>query len=284
MLVSPTRNLTAPDPTLLGAFTGSLKWSSDSKWIGFSGDFTTDGHSQVYVVDTTAATPAPVTLIDDTEITGAGVGVRGDVLFDANDHAYFRASLTDGTTFTFYTWDGATRSTLALPMRGDNSTSNVGSFAISPDGTTMVFSADAPTATAYDVYTTPIATWAPVKLTNATLASTNPPFSTPIAFSPDGTRIAFVADYITDNVNEPFVAKLDGTDLHRLTNVTVTNADAEQVVWSADGSAVYSQGDLETNNETTLFRLDPTMTDQAAVKALAPVTGGDIINVLTRAQ
>jgi len=104
------------------------------------------------------------------------------------------------------------------------------------------------------------------------------------AFSPDGTKIAFVADYITDNVNEPFVAKLDGTDLHRLTNVTVTNADAEQVVWSADGSAVYCQGDLETNNETTLFRLDPTMTDQAAVKALAPVTGGDIINVLTRAQ
>jgi Tol biopolymer transport system component len=284
MLVSPARNVMAPDLTKLSAFTGSLKWSVDSKWVGFSGDFTTDGHSQVYVVDTTAATPAPVTVVADSDITGTGVGIRGDVLFDANDNAYFRAALTDTGTFVFYKWDGSQRTTLTLPMRGDNTTANVGSFAISPDGTTIVFAADAPMATAYDLYATPLANWNPIKITNATLASTNPPFGIAPAFSPDGTQIAFVADYITDQVTEPFVAPVDGSGMHRLTNVTVTNADAEQVSWTLAGTGVYVQGDLETNNDSTLFRLDASMTDGTATKAMVVVTSGDVVNSLIRTE
>ena len=284
ILVSPGRNMLAPDLTKLSAFTGSLKWSSDSKWIGFSGDFTTDGHSQAYVVDTTAATPAAVELIADADITGTGVGIRGDVLFDANDNAYFRAALTDTATFVFYTWTGAQRTALTLPTRGDNTTSVVGSFAISPDGATIVFAADAPLATAYDLYATPLATWNPVKITSATLAATNPPFGLAPAFSPDGTKVAFVADYITDGVTEPFVAPIDGSGMHRLTNVTVTNADAEQIGWTANGFAVYVQGDLETNNDSTLFRLDPAMTDGTATKAITVPTSGDVSNLLIRTK
>jgi len=284
LLVSPARNVMAPDLTKLSAFTGSLKWSADSKWIGFSGDFTTDGHSQVYVVDTTAATPAPVELVADADITGTGIGIRGDVLFDANDNAYFRAALTDNATFVFYKWDGAQRTTLTLPARGDSTTSIVGSFAISPDGATIVFAADAPLASAYDLYATPLAAWNPTKITNATLASTNPPFGIAPAFSPDGTQVAFVADYVTDGVTEPFVAPIDGSGMHRLTNVTVTNADAEQVSWTVDGTGVYVQGDLETNNESTLFRLDASMTDGTATKAMAVVTSGDVVNSLIRTK
>jgi Tol biopolymer transport system component len=184
----------------------------------------------------------------------------------------------------FYMWDGTQRTTLALPMRGDNTTSVVGSFALSPDGTMMVFAADAPLATAYDLYATPLANWNPVKITSATLASTNPPFGIAPAFSPDGTKVAFVADYITDNVNEPFVAPLDGSGMHRLTNVTVTNADAERVAWTVDGAGVYVQGDLETNNETTLFRLDAATTDGTATKAITVATSGDVVNSLIRTK
>jgi Tol biopolymer transport system component len=284
LLVSPTRPLTAPAPANLSAFTGSLTWSSDSKWVAFSGDFTTDGHSQAYEVDTTAATPMAVAMLADTDLSGTNSGVRGAILFDANDKAYFRAGLTDNVTFTFFQWDGNQKTTLALPPRGDNSTPNVGSFAISPDGTTIVFAADAPTATAYDLYATPIALWSPVKLTNATLANTNPPFGVVPQFSPDGTKVAFLADYITDGDTEPFVAKIDGTDTHRLYDVTVMSADAEQIFWTADGSAVYVQGDLETNNDSTLFRLDPTMTDGTATKAITVPASGDVFNTLIRAE
>lgn len=282
VLVSPTRNVMAPDLAALSAFTGSLKWSADSKYIGFSGDFTTDGVSQPYAVDTTAATPAAVELVSSADI-GTN-GIRGDIAFDANDKAYFRVG--SGTQFGLYQVDadGQNLTTLALPARGDATASSVGSFALSPDGTMIVFSADAPTATSYDVYSTALATWNPVKLTNATLPSTNPPFSAPFAFSPDGTQVAFVADYITDNVNEPFVAAVDGSAIHRVVNVTVTNADAEQVWWTADGTGLYVEGDLETNNDTTVFRADPSMTDGTATKAITVASGGDVTNLLVRAK
>ena len=284
LLVSPVRNIAAPNLAALSAFTGSLTWSADSKFIGFSGDFTTDGHSQAYEVDTTAATPAPIEMLADADLTGTSAGVRGDVLFDSADKAYFRAGLTDTVTFSFFQWDGTQRTALALPMRGDNTTANVGSFAFSPDGTTIVFAADAPLATAYDLYVTPVATWNPVRITAATLAGTNPPFGLAPQFSPDGTQVAFVADYITDGVTEPFVAPVDGSGMHRLFNVTVTNADAEKISWTADGTAVYVQGDLEVNNDTTLFRFNPSMTDGAATKAFAVPTGGDVFNSLVRAK
>lgn len=284
LLVSPARPVMAPAPANLSAFTGSLTWSADSKWIGFSGDLTTDNHSQAYVVDTTAATPAAVELLHDNELTGTTSGVRGALLFDANDDVYFRAGLTDNVTFTFFQWDGAQRNTLALPMRGDASTANVGSFALSPDGATIVFAADAPQATTYDLYSTAIATWSPTRITTATIAATNPPFSTPIAFSPDGHNVAFVADYVTDNINEPFVAAVDGSGMHRVTNVTVTNADAEQVAWTVDGTGVYVQGDLETNNDIKLYRLDPTVTDGTPAKAVDVVTSGDVTNLLIRTK
>ena len=240
LLVSPTRPLTAPTPANLSAFTGSLTWSADSKYIGFSGDLTTDNIRQAYVVDTSAATPAAVALIADTDVTGTGVGARAAVLFDSNDNAYFRAGLTDNAQFTLFqaTPDGTTKTALAMPMRGDNSTASAGAFAISPDGLTIAFSADAPQATTYDVYATPLAAWSPTRLTTATLANTNPAFLAPMAFSPDGHNVAFVADYVTDGITEPFVAAVDGSGTHRVTNVTVTNADAEQVAWTVDGTGL----------------------------------------------
>jgi Tol biopolymer transport system component len=284
VLVSPTRNVLAPDLTKLSAFTGSLTWSSDSKFIGFSGDFTTDGHSQAYEVDTTAATPAAIEMLADADLSGTSAGVRGDVLFDGNDKAYFRAGLTDTTTFTFFQWDGTQRTALALPMRGDNTTANVGAFGFSPDGATIVFSADAPLATAYDLYVTPVATWNPVRITAATLAGTNPPHNLAPQFSPDGTQVAFVADYITDNVTEAFVAPIDGSGMRRVANFTVGSTDAVQVHWTADGTALYVLGDLAVNNDTTLFRLDPTMTDGAATQAITVPTSGDVFNSLVRAK
>jgi Tol biopolymer transport system component len=284
LLVSPARNVLAPDLAALSAFTGSLTWSADSKFIGFSGDFTTDGHSQAYEVDTTAATPAAVEMLADADLSGTSAGVRGDILFDGTDKAYFRAGLTDTTTFSFFQWDGTQRTALALPMRADNSTANVGAFAFSPDGATIVFSADAPLATAYDLYATPVATWNPVRITAATLPNTNPPHNLAPQFSPDGTQVAFVADYITDNVTEAFVAAVDGSGMHRVANFTITNTDALQVQWTADGTALYVLGDLAVNNDTTVFRVDPTVTDGTATQAIAVPTSGDAFNLIVRAK
>lgn len=281
LLVSPARNVMAPDLTRLSAFTGSLTWSSDSKYIGFSGDFNTDGISQPYAVDTTAATPAAVELMSSADI-GTN-SVRGDVDFDATDMAYFRAG--SGSTFALYQVgaDGTNRTALALPMRGDNTTSSVGTFAISPDGTSIVFAADAPTLNTYDVYASPLATFNPARLTAGLTVNANshPDFNSPMWISPDNGWVAFDANYMA-SVNEAYAAKLDGTDAHRLVHFTVANTRSRAMNWTRDSAAIYMAGNFDASNSRDVYRIVPGMTDQTPTKVIEAPASGSIENVLIR--
>ena len=145
----------------------------------------------------------------------------------------------------------------------------------------MVFSADAPTLGIYQLYNVTLANPVPLKLTNSLVAGTEPAFNSPLMFSPDVTRVAFIADYKVNGDFEPHVAKLDGTSDTRLVTVAVINGDTEALAWTRDGTGLYCQGDLVTNNETRLFRLDAATADQTLTSALAglPVTGADVDGV-----
>lgn len=265
------------------------EWSADSKFVSFSADMTENGVDQAYVTDTSVANPTPVELLTRADITATtGTrGLRGRVLFDANNNLYFRARLSDASTqFTFFkaSTDG-TKTAITLPARGDASTPDIGAFGVSPDGATLVFSADAPALGVFDIYKASTADLAnPTKLTNITPINTqvlNATFTAPIAFSPDQTKIAVVANFLSggDNTAEPFVIALDGTSTKRLTALTTqTNQDTEQVVW-ADNSTVFALGDIAEANVGALFKLDAAMEDQAPTLAVGMPTGGDLVNV-----
>ncbi|MFN0253850.1 MAG: hypothetical protein ACKV2T_43700 [Kofleriaceae bacterium] len=284
ILVSPSRG---------GAVAPALdvfpqpEWSRDSKYVAFAADLTEDGFDQVYVTDTSAVTPVAVEVVtraDITATTGAR-GVRGRVLFDAANNLYFRARLTDGQ-FAFYKSDVAgAEAAIPLPVRGDTSTPDAGAFGITPDGTKLVFSADAPTLGIYDVYIATTANLAAAtKITtiaaigNATL---NAQFSGVFAFSPDGLKVAVTANFLSggDNTFEPFVIALDGSTTTRLAAVPAnTNQDTDVVVW-ADNATVFAQGDIVTSNDAALYKLDATMANQTPTPAVTAPTGGDIFNV-----
>ena len=271
-----------------------LAWSADSKYVAFSADMTTDGFDQAYAVDTTATTPTAVELLAKADIAtqaSGAQGVRGGLQFDAADNVYFRARVTAGRTqFQLFQAkpDGSMRTdiTSVAPARADTTTPDIGAFALSPDGATLVFSADAPVLGADDLYAVSTTTLAnPTKITALTAAG-HADFTGVMQISPDGTQIAYVANFLSTR-NEPFVSAIDGSGTHRLVSLTVTCAgctspDANAVQWTADSKSLYVTGDLTSNNDTKLYKLDPAMTDQTPVLAVDVPTGGDMTAVIVR--
>ncbi|OPZ45111.1 MAG: translocation protein TolB [Euryarchaeota archaeon ADurb.BinA087] len=79
------------------------------------------------------------------------------------------------------------------------------------------------------------------------------------AWSPDGSRIAYMTDWMTglegDNVREIYVMKADGTDPVRLTNNT---ADDLFPAWSPDGSKIAFTSDRDGNYEIYTMNADGT--------------------------
>ncbi len=271
----------------------SFVWSQNSKYIGYIAEIAADTFNEALVVDTSVAAPVSAFVIPRADIaaqTGGGSqGTSGFAAFDNAGHVFFRAKLANGGQFALYraNVDGTARTLQTFaPLRGDASVADFGAFATTADGTKMVFAVDAPTLSTYQLYSVTLATPTPVKMTAATNASTEPAFNTPLMISPDGTKVAFAADYETNGDFEPHVAKLDGTGDIRLADVTVMSADTEALTWTRDGTAVYCQGDLLVNNDTRIFRLSATMADQVLVGALAgmPAVGADVEFVFTVAK
>jgi len=157
--VSPDRPGSASNLAVLNVFF-QFEWSSDSKFIAFSGDLTEDQFDQGYVVDTTAGTPTAVELLSRAEITATtGTrGIRAKLLFDPANNIYFRARIAVGSTnFTFFKATTAgTKAEIEIPLRSDSTTADVGAFGITPDGQTLVFSADTPTGNVYNLFAQPI--------------------------------------------------------------------------------------------------------------------------------
>ena len=139
----------------------TVEWSRDSRFLAFSGDLTENNFDQGYLVDTMPSTPTVIELLARSEISSqasGAQGIRGKLLFDANNNVYFRARVTAGSTlFTFFKATPAgTKTVLALPPRADMSVPDIGSFGLTPDGTKLVFSCDSPDVDTFNLFLQPL--------------------------------------------------------------------------------------------------------------------------------
>ena len=287
-LISPARTGGIP---VLEDVAPDASWSADSRYVAFSGDLGSDGYDQVYCADTSTMSIAvellPLAKIA-TQASGEQ-GVRGPLLFDANDNAYFTArTIANNPRFQLFRAkpDGSMLSeiTSLAPNRSDSSTPDFDTIGITPDGTKLVFSADSPTAMRYDIYVNPIGTAITTNLTQLGM-SWHPSFGDPLWFSPDGSQLATVA--ATTTRLEPYVIPMAGGMLRRLVNVTTScgggvACDAQLLQWTIDGTALYAQGDLTTDGTVKLYRLDPTLPDQPPTVAVDVPAASNTLNVLIR--
>ena len=116
----------------------------------------------------------------------------------------------------------------------------VGAPALSPDGSWAVVSVTEPS---YDTAQQATDLWLvatdrtkpPKRLTNTKAGESN------VAWSPDGTRIAFSAKREGDEVPQIYILPLDGGEAWRLTKVA---AGASGPLWKPDGGAILYQSDV----------------------------------------
>lgn len=278
----------------------SIAWSRDSVYLAIGGDFNVDKKNELYVVDTTAAVPAPVAALAEADLPapagtstiGVSTGLRP--IWTDGGKVCVKADLTGVLPATFRLYCAAANGTgFATPANFPALPAQLGSYGISPDGTTIAFSADVMTAAAYEIYTMKSddsAAATRISSGTVTAVGTNfrgPSFNNLLAYSPDGTKIGFIADIVTDNRNELYVIAADGATTEKRVTVCGPANDAERDVqtfaWSPDSAALGFVCDHQANNDFALFRVpNVTAADQAPVLVRGVVASGDVTDLAWR--
>jgi len=134
---------------------------------------------------------------------------------------------------------------------------------------------------------------APKRITSGTVtvaaagAFRGPIFSLPLTYSPDATKIGFIADIAFDGRNELYVVAADGATTEKRVTLVGTAGDVERDVqafaWSTDSATLAFVADHRMNNDFELFRIpNVTSADQAPTLVRGVATSGDITDVLWR--
>jgi len=266
-----------------------LVWSRDSTSLLLTGDFTEASFFELMIVDVTKEDPTTLTLINRADIaaTTTSAGAIQPIMARAGQ-VLFRGRLDVDNVMKLYVIDAAGGPPQVLPnstiQRTDGMTiAAVGAVGLSPNQQRLAFAADE-TSGVFDLWVIPsLGEAAPTRVTSGlTLppnGTINPIPSQPIKWRRDNLAVAFIADYVTVDKNEAFIAPVDGSGHVRLTNILPDDntIDAEAVDWSPDGSQVFVVGDFVTSNEVELFALDPEVPDQTTPPlVLDVITGGDL--------
>ncbi len=285
--VSPDRNNNALDAQ------AHLAWSADSRYLAFGGEFTTDNLNEVLIRDTmanttaTALSAAAILAVDNPRgLLLAPVWGNGNKLF-------FSARITAAGERRIYTANADGSAFAVQPntliTRVDTTMAQASNFALSPDGTTIVFAADGIIATAFELYRMPsTGAVAPTRLSGGTvLPGRGVETFRPMRFNPAGTAVAFAADWgLTDDKFQPYVAPLAGGAPRRLAILgldTDASRDVQTMAWTNDSAFLYAIADAGAlDNDFQVYALDVSMTDQALTAKLAPPAMGDAFELLTR--
>lgn len=234
--------------------------------IAFIGDLEADGVNGVYAADIVEGSEAVPLL--DTGSLGAGVGVDAAGLgWDSQERVYFRSkhegtaspriyrSMPDGTSLERY---GASELT-----HGSGS-ARISSFALSPDGTSVAFTANAPSKQVYELYVASIDGDKASRISHFQVSppkggTRGPSTSADIAWSPNGKRLAVLADWEVspgdpDDAFTAFVVSSNGlVGVRAIAPPPSAVLDLERVTFSRDSKRIYALGDLLHDGRAELF-------------------------------
>jgi Tol biopolymer transport system component len=166
---------------------------------------------------------------------------------------------------------------LMLSTGGD-----VQDFKISPDGNRVAYRADQDTPGVVELYVNSINGGNPVKVTPdlAPDGDVEVPFALnfdAFNWSPDGNRIAYIADQERDGFYELFVSAPDGSSNFKVSGVLHTDFDGGDVLefeWSPDSSLIAYRADQDFNGVIELYANQPSDTS-TPTKVNTPLPDGD---------
>jgi len=266
----------APFLTVSDAF--ELKFSPDGSRIAYLADQDTDEVLELYV--------APA--------SGGGASTKVNPPLVANGNVSFGSFVfsPDGTRIA-YLADQDTDEVFELyvaPASGGGSATKVNpplvaggdvfsGFAFSPDGTRIAYLANQDTFSVSELYVAPASGGGTAIKVNPSLVANGDVFSG-FVFSPDGTRIAYLADQDTDFINELYVAPASGGGTSTKVNpALVANGDVfSGFVFSPDGTRIAYLADQTTDEVFELYVAPASGGGSATKVNPALVANGDVFS------
>ena len=178
------------------------------------------------------------------------------VVVTSADFLVFRADVTAGD---LELWRVGVEPGSPPPVRLNGplvASGDVLNFALSPDGTRVVYAADQDTNDVVELYVANTdGSGSPVKVNGPLVAggdvSPAPTFG--YAWAPDGSRLAYLADQDVDGDSELYSVRPDGTGLVQLSGALPVDGDVAVFFWAPDASRVAYVADQDTDGVFELY-------------------------------
>ncbi len=262
---------------------GGHEWSSDGRYLAYRADDAVNSEFNLFLVDTFAATPSPVQVNPPLQTnqdvnTGFQFSPDGTLLAYEADHA-----TTDVTDL--FVVDVTAAVPTPVNVSNNSATGDTSTFQWSPDSQSLLYTNDGLTDGIVELFlaSVPGGVPGPSVVVNGTFASTTDVLTgtNDYGFSPDGSRIFYMADPNVDGLTELFVVDVNNLGVPRQVSATgLTNAsqDVELAIWAPDSKALVYAHDATTLDVMELWLGDATGTLSGfPVQLSGPMTtDGDI--------
>jgi len=241
--------------------------SPDGQYVVFRADKDTDGKNELYSVRLSTGSIVP---ISGAVVSGGNVAPGFQISPDSARVVFTGDLVTDTVTELFSAPIATANSRVTLSGAVVSGRDVFSGFQISPDSARVVFLGDLATDGVTELFSAPIATAnSRVTLSGAVVSGGSVLIGYQI--SPDSARVVFFGNLVTNTVRELFSAPIAAANSRvTLSGAVVTGGNVSSVFQiSPDSARVVFMGDLVTNEESELYRV------QIGGKALALDFDGD---------
>ena len=250
----------------------SVQISPDSSRVLYLGDQDADNVFEIFSVPISGGVRVQ---LNGTLATGGDVLINGlDISPDGTRVLYYADQTTDEVFEAFsvpLTGGTAAKLNGTLAVGGD--VSNAG-LQFNSSSAQVLFHGDQTTDEVFEVFIVPSAGGAPVKL-NGALVANGDTQSTDLQFSPNGSRVIYLADQTTDEVFEAFSVPSAGGSTIKLNDTLVAGGDVTLQRINSDGSQVLYLADQTTDEVFEIFSVPTTGGTPVKLNGAMGV-GGDV--------
>ena len=268
-------------PLVAGGDVASVgfRFSPDSSRVLYVADQDTDFKDELYIVASGGGTP--IKLNGPLIGTGLSGGDVGWAIFnpDGSRVVYYADQASD-EVFEIYTVPsiGGTAVKLNGPLVANGDASSMG-LQFSADGSRVVYGADQTTDDVFEIYSVPSIGGTAVKLNGPLVAGGDIFLANPngVQFSPDGSRVLYLADQDTNDVSEIYTVPSVGGTSVKLNGPIVAGGRVlpGDLDFSPDGSRILYHADQDSDEVFEIYSVPSAAA--RVVKLNGPlVAGGDV--------
>ncbi|TWU28154.1 hypothetical protein [Bythopirellula polymerisocia] len=253
-----------------------VQFSPDSSRVLYLADQVTNGVAEIFSVPSGGgiATKLNGPLTPNGDVSSAGLQFSPD----SSRVLYLADQITNDVDEIFSVPSGGGFAIKLNGMLAPGGNVDPNGLQFSPDSTRVLYLADQTTNDVFEIFSVPSLGGTATKLNGALVSGGNVD-SAGLQFSPDSTRVLYLADQTTNDVNELYIVPSAGGMATKLSGTLVAggNVVSEGLEFSPDSSRVIYMADQSTDNVNEIFIVPSA--GGTAVKLNGPLgAGGNVLS------